>query len=94
MKVKIFRPAKSAMQSGKQGNKKWLVTPIEETNIRSISPLTGWVSASDISSQFRFEFLNKEDAVKFAESQNFEYEVEEPKLPSIKPKSYSANFTG
>ncbi len=94
MKVKIFRPAKSAMQSGKQGNKKWLVTPIEETNIRSISPLTGWVSASDISSQFRFEFLNKEDAVKFAESQNFEYEVEEPKLPNIKPKSYSANFTG
>lgn len=94
MKVKIFRPAKSAMQSGKQGTKKWLVTPIEETNIRSISPLTGWVSASDISSQFRFEFLNKEDAIKFAESQNFEYEVEEPKLPNIKPKSYSANFTG
>lgn len=94
MKVKIFRPAKSAMQSGKQGNKKWLVTPIEETNIRSISPLTGWVSAQDTSSQFRFEFLNKEDAIKFAESQNFEYEIEEPNLPNIKPKSYSANFTG
>ena len=94
MKVKIFRPAKSAMQSGKQGNKKWLVTPVEETNIRSINSLTGWVSAKDTSSQSRFEFLNKEDAIKFAESQNFEYEIEEPKLPNIKPKSYSANFTG
>lgn len=94
MKVKIFRPAKSAMQSGKQGNKKWLVVPIEETNIRSINPLTGWVSASNISSQFRFEFLNKEDAIKFAESQNFEFDLEEPKLANIKPKSYSANFTG
>jgi hypothetical protein len=93
MKVKILRQAKSAMQSGKRNIKKWLVLPVEETNIRSINSLTGWVSASDTSSQFRFEFLSKEAAIKFAKSRNFEFEIIEPKLPSTKQKSYAANFT-
>ncbi len=93
MKVKISRQTKSAMQSGKRNAKKWLVLPIEETNIRSINPVTGWVSVSDTSSQFRFEFLSKEEAIKFAKNSNFEFEVEEPKVASIKQKSYAANFT-
>lgn len=93
MKFKIFQPAKSAMQSGKKNTKKWLMLPIEEKNIRSVSPLTGWVSASDTSSQFRFEFLNKEDAIKFAEKKGFQFEVEEPRASTVKPKSYAGNFT-
>lgn len=93
MKVRIFRPAKTAMQSGKRNTKKWLVVPIEESSIRSINPLTGWVLASDTSSQFRFEFSDKEAAIKFAQSRNFEFEIEEPKLAAVKQKSYAANFT-
>ena len=94
MKVKISRPTKSAMQSGKRNVKKWLVEPIEETNIRSVNALTGWVSASDTSSQLHFEFSSKEEAIKFAKSRNFEFEIEEPKMASVKQKSYAANFTG
>lgn len=93
MKVKIFRPTKSAMQSGKKNTKKWLVKPIEEANIRSVNPLMGWVSASNTSSQLGFEFSSKEAAIKFAESKNFSYEIEEPKISSLKQKSYAANFT-
>jgi hypothetical protein len=93
MKVKIFRPTKSAMQSGKKNTKKWLVQPIEETNIRFAENIMGWISANDTTSQLRFEFLNKEDAIKFAIKQGFEYEVEEPETSKIRPKSYSANFT-
>lgn len=81
------------MQSGKKNTKKWLMLPIEEKNIRSVNPLTGWISAENISSQFRFEFATKEDAIKFAQKSKFEYEVEEPNLDSVKPKSYAANFT-
>jgi hypothetical protein len=94
MKVKIFRPTKSAMQSGKRNTKKWLMEPVEEKNIRSISPVTGWVSASNTSSQLGFVFESKEEAIKFAEKSEFEYEVEEPKNLLIAKKSYSANFTG
>ncbi|MES2961755.1 MAG: NADH dehydrogenase ubiquinone Fe-S protein 4 [Pseudomonadota bacterium] len=94
MKVKIFRPAKSAMQSGKRNIKKWLMEPIEENNIRSVSPVTGWVSASNTSSQLEFVFENKEEAIKFAEKRGFEYEVEEPKEAVVVKKSYAANFTG
>lgn len=93
MKFRIFRPSKSAMQSGKKNTKKWLMLPIEEKNIRSVNPLTGWVSASDTSSQFRFEFATKDEAIEFAKSRNFKYEIEEEHLPTITPKSYSANFT-
>ena len=92
MKVKIFQPAKSAMQSGKNNSKKWLVMPIEKTNVRSINPVMGWVSSDDTSSQLKFDFSNKEEAISFAKSQNFEYEIHEPKTSSIKKKSYAANF--
>jgi hypothetical protein len=92
MKVKIFRPAKSAMQSGKKG-KKWLMIPVEEANVRSINPLLGWVSVGNSLSQLRLEFQSKEAAVEFAKSRNFEFEIEEPKIASVKQKSYAGNFT-
>ena len=67
--------------------------PIENNAIRSVNPTTGWISASNTSSQFHFEFLTKDEAISFAEKRGFHFEVEEPKLAMIKPKSYAANFT-
>lgn len=93
MKFRIFQPAKSAMQSGKKNTKKWLMLPIEDRAIRSVNSLTGWISAEDTSSQFRFEFATKEAAIEFAKEKSFAFEVEEPQLSRIKPKSYASNFT-
>jgi hypothetical protein len=93
MKVKIFKPTKSAMQSGKAKNK-WLLCLNEENNSRSINELMGWVSSNDTKTQLQFEFENKEAAIDFAIAKKFEYEVVEPEIPNIKPKSYAANFTG
>lgn len=92
MKFRIFQPAKSAMQSGKKNTRKWLMLPIQN-NIRSVSPVTGWISASDTSSQFRFEFATKDEAINFAQEKKWQFEVEEPQGAKIKPKSYAANFT-
>ena len=92
LKFRIFRPAKNAMQSGKKNTQKWLMLPIEG-NIRSINPLTGWTSASNTTSQFKYEFATKEEAINFATKSKFEFEVEEPHLPDVKPKSYTSNFT-
>lgn len=93
MKIIIYRQAKSAMQSGKLNCKKWLATPIEETNSRSINDLTRWVSSDNTQTQLKFEFTNKEDAIDYAVKNNFEYEVVEPQEFKIKPKSYAENFT-
>lgn len=94
MKVKIYKPTKSAMQSGKKNTKKWLLVAIEEDTKRSISPLMGWTSVSDTKSQLKLFFATKDAAIEYARGQKFEYFVEEPQVSSVKKKSYAANFTG
>jgi len=80
------------MQSGMQNVKKWLLIPVEENNSRSISSLMNWISSDNTKTQLRFEFKNKEDAIEFAKSQNFEYQIQQPKRKLIKQKSYAQNF--
>jgi hypothetical protein len=93
MKVKIYQPAKSAMQSGKKNNKEWRIEAVTEKNEKSLNPLMGWVSGNNTETQLQFKFPNKKEAIAFAKSQNFEYEIFEPKTSSIKKKSYAQNFT-
>lgn len=93
MKVKIYRPTKTAMQSGVKNTKKWLLIPIEEKTNRSLNPLMGWTSVSDTTSQLKLTFASKDDAVKYAIHRNFEYEIIEPQTSSLKKKSYAENFT-
>lgn len=81
------------MQSGKKNSKKWLVEPMTEKNEKSMDRLMGWVSGDNTQTQLHFGFLDKEEAIAFAKSQNFEYEIFEPKTSSIKKKSYAQNFT-
>jgi hypothetical protein len=93
MEVKIYKPAKSAMQSGK-AKSKWLVAPMEKENIRHLNKLMGWVSVDNTISQLDFAFNSKDEAIEFAKKNNLKYVVEEPNLGSLKKKSYAANFTG
>jgi hypothetical protein len=93
MRFKIYQPSKNAMQSGKKNQKKWILEPIEDENIRFRNNLTGWISAKNTSSQLNFEFRKKEDAIAFAKEKNFEFNVINPQKPTLKSKSYAANFT-
>lgn len=92
MKVRIYKPTKSTMQSGKARTKKWVVEPIEEKNLRHLNPLMNWVSVDNTLSELRFEFLNKEDAIAFAKKSHFDFIVEEPRKSSFKKKAYADNF--
>ena len=94
MKFRIFKPAKSAMQSGKKNTQKWSMLQIEEEKTRSINPITGWTSASNTNSQLNYQFSTKEEAILFAQESGFEYVVDEPKARLVRKKSYTANFTG
>lgn len=93
MKFKIYKPAKSAMQSGKK-SKKWLLSLLEEHNSRSINPLMGWTSSNDTQTQLKISFVSKEAAIEYAKSKDFDYIVEEEQTFAVKPKSYAQNFTG
>ncbi len=52
----------------------------------------GWQSSGDFMQGTKLEFKTKEDAIRFAEKQGYEYFVQEPKERSFAPKAYANNF--
>lgn len=91
MLARIYRPAKTAMQSGRAMTKHW-VLEYEPERPRTVEPLMGWTSSDDMRSQIVLEFDTKDAAVAYAERHAIPYQVFEPDLPRAKPKSYSDNF--
>ena len=92
MTARIFRPGRSATQSGLGKTKLW-VLDYERTQAREIEPLMGWTSSTEMDSQVRLPFQTKEDALAFAEKRGIAYRVEEP--PPVSERrglSYSDNF--
>jgi alpha-glucosidase (family GH31 glycosyl hydrolase) len=57
-----------------------------------ISPLMGWESSLDTMSEIKLEFSTKEQAINYAEKNNIDYYVLEPKKRKLIIKSYSDNF--
>lgn len=92
MKFIIYQPSKSAMQSGKKNTKVWLMTPKEEINHRSINSDMGWISSNNTTSQLKFTFKTKEEAIAYANKMNYQFEIIASHSSTIKPKSYANNF--
>ena len=90
MTARIYRPARTAMQSG-QAKDKW-VLEYEPELPRDIEPLMGWTSSADMKSQVKLRFDTREDAIAYATRNGVAYRVEEPKLSGRKVLSYSDNF--
>ena len=89
--ARIYRPAKTAMQSGRRGTRKW-VLEFEPATSRSRDPLMGWTSADDTLNEIRLEFDTLEEAKAFADREGLSYTVIQPQALSEKPKSYADNF--
>ena len=89
-KAKIYKPTKTAMQSGKRNSKNWLLE--FETLDNSISPLMGWESSRDTMSEIKLEFPTKENAISYAKKNNIDFYVVEPQKRKIIIKSYADNF--
>ena len=89
-KAKIYKPAKTAMQSGKGNSRNWLL--VFETSNNSIDPLMGWESSKDTMSEVRLEFKTKEQAENYAKKNKIQYKIVEPQKRSVIKKSYSDNF--
>lgn len=93
MRVRIYKPAKSAAQSGRAKTHEWLLEP-ELLTPRVPEPLMGWVSAGDTLSELRgrMRFANPEEAVAFAKRNGWECVIEEPTERRIRPRNYLDNF--
>jgi hypothetical protein len=89
--ARIYRPSKTAMQSGRAQTRKW-VLEYEPATRRDPDPLMGWSSAQDTLNEVKMRFPTLEEAVAFADKHGLEYTVIEPHTPSDKPKSYADNF--
>ena len=92
MPVRIYKPARNAMQSGKGKSDYWLLEH-EAAEPRRAEPLMGWTSSGDTRSQVRLTFDTKEEAISYCEREGLAYQVlpVNPVARFIK-KSYSDNF--
>ncbi len=91
MLARIYRPAKTAMQSGKRNTQRW-VLEFEREEARRADPLMGWTSSGETESQVRLYFDTREEAVAYAQRNNIPHEVidEQDSLP--KEQTYAENF--
>ena len=61
MTARIYRPAKTAMQSGKAKTRDWQLD-YDPEEPRQIESLMGWTSSADMKQQLRLQFASKEEA--------------------------------
>lgn len=90
--LRIYRPAKNAMQSGRANTRHW-VAEFAPADRKEPDPLMGWNGSRDTRSQVKMSFESKEAAIAFAERRGYDYELweAEPAKPPA-PKAYADNF--
>ncbi len=91
MDVKIFKPSKTAMQSGRGKSDGWILE-YESDSSRQAEPLMGWTSSSDTLNQVKLKFDDKDSAIAFAENKGWSYVVLAENKRVIKPRNYGDNF--
>jgi len=93
MVARIYKPSKTAMQSGMAQTKKW-VLELEYDMAKSIEPLMGWTGSSDTNSQVQLWFESKELAVNYAKKKGIPYTVlnANHRKHIIRENGYGDNF--
>ena len=80
-RAKIYKPAKTALQSGYRSTKNWLL----EFDIMNtgLDPLMGWETSRDTMSEVKLEFSSKEKAIDYAKKNKIDYYIIEPQKRKI-----------
>jgi hypothetical protein len=91
MVARIYKPTRTAMQSGTAKTKLWQLD-YEPEEARQIEPLMGWTSSGDMKSQLRLRFETKEEAIAYCERHAIPYQVFEPHDPARRKIAYADNF--
>jgi len=93
MRARIYRPSKSATQSGTGRSRDW-VLEFSPDSPRQIDPLMGWTSSGDMNSQVRLHFETRDAAEAYARDRGIQYSLLQPRdrRPNIRPGGYGENF--
>ena len=91
MQVRIYQPARTAMQQGRSQTDRWLLEH-EPDSPRDLEPLMGWTSSRDTKHQIRLWFDSKEEAIAYAKREGLMYTVQEPRPRKMRLKAYADNF--
>jgi hypothetical protein len=91
MLAKIYRPAKTAMQSGKAQTKKWRLE-FQASDAARPDALMGWTSSADTNGQVRKSFDTKDAAIAFARRHAIPHQVIDASEPKRHIKAYGDNF--
>ncbi len=91
MRVKIYKPTKTAMQSGRAKTRAWVLESVP-THRKAPEAIMGWVSSKDTLSQIRLTFDSAEQAMAYAQEKGWEFTVLPEKTRTIRPKNYASNF--
>jgi hypothetical protein len=89
--VRIYKPAKSAMQSGRGNSRRW-VLEFEPDRPQRNDALMGWVGQGTTTDQVRLTFPSKQEAVAHARRNGWAVKVQEPTARTHQLKSYADNF--
>ena len=92
MPARIYRPSKTAMQSGFANTKAW-VLDFEPEAPRQVEPLMGWTSSGDMRQQLSLRFDSKEEAIAYCERRGIPYQVTENVPLKRRIMSYADNFS-
>ena len=91
MSARIYKPARTAMQSGTANTREW-VLDYEPEEPRTVEPLMGWTSSVDMKQELRLRFETKEEAIAYCVREGIPYQAFETRSPARQRISYSDNF--
>ncbi|MBU6373273.1 MAG: ETC complex I subunit [Alphaproteobacteria bacterium] len=92
MLAKIYRPSKTAMQSGQAATRRWILE-FEPRSAMTPDPLMGWSSSADTTRQVKLTFDTREQAIDYARRHGIPHQVMEPKERKPVLKAYGDNFS-
>ena len=91
MQARIYRPAKTVMQSGRGRTRSW-VLEFDLATPRRPEPLMGWTSSGDTLNQVRLTFDTRDEAEAYAKRKGLKYVVEPVHERRVRPRNYADNF--
>lgn len=91
MFARIYQPAQSAMQSGRNSGK-W-VLEFKKSGTGQIDPLTGTYRSGDMLGQIKLTFETVDEAIAYAKSKNIAHRVINRAKAKPIPRSYAENFS-
>jgi NADH dehydrogenase (ubiquinone) Fe-S protein 4 len=89
-RVRIFKPARTAMQSGENERAMWQLDFDGEQKWEN--PMMGWASSHDPVQALRMRFQSADSAVKFAVRQGWDYVLQQDQTPLFRKQNYAENY--